>query len=130
MCLHRWKRDENNKQVLGSDDKPILQFVSVQRRDNGEWALPGVITASSMCTFIFYIPSNHFNALIGRVQTFSKSLPVLPIMGMVKTLYITGLQISTHPASKTTHQHYKTSRILTPSLNVDVKYYTYGFKRR
>ncbi|XP_060585501.1 ADP-ribose pyrophosphatase, mitochondrial-like [Ruditapes philippinarum] len=37
----RWKRDENNEIVIGGDGKPVLQFVSVQRRDNGEWALPG-----------------------------------------------------------------------------------------
>ncbi|KAL4223989.1 ADP catabolic process [Mactra antiquata] len=37
----RWKRDKDNEKVLGADGKPILQFVAVQRRDCGEWALPG-----------------------------------------------------------------------------------------
>ncbi|XP_053375162.1 ADP-ribose pyrophosphatase, mitochondrial-like [Mercenaria mercenaria] len=37
----RWKRDENDEVVVGDDGKPILQFVAVQRRDCGEWALPG-----------------------------------------------------------------------------------------
>lgn len=38
----RWKRKSNGE--IAHDEttgKPILQFVSVQRRDNGEWALPG-----------------------------------------------------------------------------------------
>jgi hypothetical protein len=42
LLYYRWKRDENNEIVIGGDGKPVLQFVSVQRRDNGEWALPGV----------------------------------------------------------------------------------------
>lgn len=37
----RWKRDDKNSKVLAHDGKPILQFVAVQRRDCGEWALPG-----------------------------------------------------------------------------------------
>lgn len=38
----RWKRD--NAGVLEVDnrtEKPVLQFVAIQRRDSGEWAIPG-----------------------------------------------------------------------------------------
>ncbi|GFG37109.1 hypothetical protein Cfor_05771 [Coptotermes formosanus] len=38
----RWKRDESLKVELNPDTrKPILQFVAIQRRDTGEWAIPG-----------------------------------------------------------------------------------------
>lgn len=37
----RWKVDESGKIIQGPDGKPVLQFVSVQRRDNHQWALPG-----------------------------------------------------------------------------------------
>lgn len=38
----RWKKSENLEQCFDeSSKKPILQFVAVQRRDTGEWALPG-----------------------------------------------------------------------------------------
>lgn len=41
----RWKRknDKPEEKIIIDEDsgKPILQFVSVQRRDNKEWALPG-----------------------------------------------------------------------------------------
>ena len=34
--------DESGKTLNGSDGRPVLQFVSVQRRDNHQWAIPGV----------------------------------------------------------------------------------------
>nr|XP_022342369.1 ADP-ribose pyrophosphatase, mitochondrial-like isoform X2 [Crassostrea virginica] len=37
----RWKMDESGKTLNGSDGRPVLQFVSVQRRDNHQWAIPG-----------------------------------------------------------------------------------------
>eukprot|EP00127_Corallochytrium_limacisporum_P007524 Clim_evm46s253 gene=Clim_evmTU46s253 len=37
----RWKRDENREKIFGSDGNPILQFVAIQRKDTGEWAIPG-----------------------------------------------------------------------------------------
>ncbi|XP_005093921.1 ADP-ribose pyrophosphatase, mitochondrial isoform X2 [Aplysia californica] len=37
----RWKRDDNGKVVKDANGKQILEFIAVQRRDNGEWALPG-----------------------------------------------------------------------------------------
>ena len=36
----RWKRDSNGDLVL-RDGKRVLQFVSIQRRDTGDWAIPG-----------------------------------------------------------------------------------------
>ena len=38
----RWKRTEGGN-IIKDDhsEKPILQFVSIQRRDTGEWAIPG-----------------------------------------------------------------------------------------
>jgi len=39
----RWKRDDAGRRVSHrASDKPILQFVSIQRKDSGEWAVPGV----------------------------------------------------------------------------------------
>lgn len=38
----RWKRDESlNVDLNPVTKKPILQFVAIQRRDTGEWAIPG-----------------------------------------------------------------------------------------
>ncbi|KAI1884672.1 hypothetical protein AGOR_G00228830 [Albula goreensis] len=38
----RWKRDSNGQQVLNKSSKlPVLQFVSIKRKDCGEWAIPG-----------------------------------------------------------------------------------------
>ncbi|KAF3700405.1 ADP-ribose pyrophosphatase, mitochondrial [Channa argus] len=40
--LTRWKVDANREKVHHSDSKrPILQFVSIKRKDCGEWAIPG-----------------------------------------------------------------------------------------
>ncbi len=41
LCVVRWKRDEGGNQLL-NNGKPILEFVAIKRRDNGEWAIPGV----------------------------------------------------------------------------------------
>ena len=38
----RWKRDSGGEVVKDPESgKPILQFVSIQRRDTKEWAIPG-----------------------------------------------------------------------------------------
>jgi len=38
----RWKRTENGHVLKHQEsERPILQFVSIQRRDTGEWAIPG-----------------------------------------------------------------------------------------
>lgn len=38
----RWKRDESHSIEFHSfTKKPILQFIAIQRRDTGEWAIPG-----------------------------------------------------------------------------------------
>ncbi|PSN41282.1 ADP-ribose pyrophosphatase [Blattella germanica] len=38
----RWKRNDSNEKVQHSETKKsILQFVAIQRRDTGEWAIPG-----------------------------------------------------------------------------------------
>ena len=38
----RWKRTENGNVLKHQEsERPILQFVSIQRRDTGEWAIPG-----------------------------------------------------------------------------------------
>ena len=38
----RWKRSQEGKIISDEEtNKPILQFVSIQRRDTGEWAIPG-----------------------------------------------------------------------------------------
>lgn len=36
----RWKRDAKGEKVY-KDGRPVLQFIAVQRKDNGEWAIPG-----------------------------------------------------------------------------------------
>ncbi|KAI5097182.1 ADP-ribose pyrophosphatase, mitochondrial [Silurus meridionalis] len=38
----RWKRDSSGKNVFHAVSKrPVLQFVSIKRKDCGEWAIPG-----------------------------------------------------------------------------------------
>ena len=37
----RWLRDESGK-VVTQEGKPVLEFVSIRRRDNLNWAIPGV----------------------------------------------------------------------------------------
>lgn len=38
----RWKRDAEGETVIHeTSGKPILQFVCIQRKDSGEWAIPG-----------------------------------------------------------------------------------------
>ncbi|XP_071850112.1 ADP-ribose pyrophosphatase, mitochondrial-like isoform X2 [Apostichopus japonicus] len=38
----RWKRDKKGKQILDpTSGKPVLQFVSIMRKDSGVWAIPG-----------------------------------------------------------------------------------------
>lgn len=39
--VSRWKRDAGSKILLNDSGKKILQFVAIQRRDSGEWAIPG-----------------------------------------------------------------------------------------
>eukprot|EP01102_Stenamoeba_stenopodia_P014840 TRINITY_DN4986_c0_g1_i3.p1 TRINITY_DN4986_c0_g1~~TRINITY_DN4986_c0_g1_i3.p1 ORF type:complete len:219 (+),score=57.77 TRINITY_DN4986_c0_g1_i3:1-657(+) len=36
----RWQRKENGEPVL-VDNKKVLEFVAIKRKDNGEWAIPG-----------------------------------------------------------------------------------------
>ncbi|XP_048408352.1 ADP-ribose pyrophosphatase, mitochondrial-like isoform X2 [Stegostoma tigrinum] len=40
----RWKRKAGKKVIHKRSGKPILQFVTIKRKDNGEWAIPGVFT--------------------------------------------------------------------------------------
>lgn len=37
----RWKKSKNELVINENSGKPILQFVAIQRKDSGEWALPG-----------------------------------------------------------------------------------------
>ncbi|XP_063791367.1 ADP-ribose pyrophosphatase, mitochondrial isoform X2 [Pseudophryne corroboree] len=40
--ITRWKRDDTGKKVTHVESgKPILQFVAIQRKDCGQWAIPG-----------------------------------------------------------------------------------------
>lgn len=40
--ITRWKRDATGEKVMDPDSgKPLLQFVSIQRKDCGQWAIPG-----------------------------------------------------------------------------------------
>ncbi len=39
----RWKEDNGKIEINPKNNKPILQFVAVQRVDTDEWAIPGVI---------------------------------------------------------------------------------------
>lgn len=58
----RWKRDENGDVITDKlSNKPILQFVSIQRHDTKQWAIPGVIIQiklfkfNTICLFKNYI---------------------------------------------------------------------------
>ena len=37
----RWKINGNGQRVQ-ENGKPVLQFVAIKRKDNGQWAIPGV----------------------------------------------------------------------------------------
>jgi len=40
----RWKRDNKGNKILEGtppSQKPVLQFIAIQRADSGEWAIPG-----------------------------------------------------------------------------------------
>jgi len=37
----RFQRDKKGEVVKDSQGRPILEFIAIQRRDNGEWAIPG-----------------------------------------------------------------------------------------
>ena len=38
----RWKRDEAGEMIKNEESgKNVLEFVSIQRKDSGEWAIPG-----------------------------------------------------------------------------------------
>ncbi|KAM4698187.1 ADP-ribose pyrophosphatase, mitochondrial isoform 2-T2 [Rhinophrynus dorsalis] len=40
--ITRWKRDAEGQKVMDpASGKPILQFVAIQRKDCGQWAIPG-----------------------------------------------------------------------------------------
>ena len=36
---------------MKKDDKPILEFIAIKRRDCGEWAIPGV-SVNRICMFL------------------------------------------------------------------------------
>lgn len=39
--VSRWKKNSDGTNVLGHDNKPVLEVVLIVRQDNGEWAIPG-----------------------------------------------------------------------------------------
>ena len=41
IVFPRWLRDENNL-IIRKEGHPILEVVVIQRKDTGEWAIPGV----------------------------------------------------------------------------------------
>ena len=46
-----WKRDERGEMARHEGTgHPILQFLAIERRDNHEWAIPGVCIASTVYT--------------------------------------------------------------------------------
>ena len=52
--ITRWSRDGNGQQILNKDtNKPILQFVGIQRFDSGEWAIPGVCFIIKSMKFMY-----------------------------------------------------------------------------
>lgn len=69
----RWKVDGEGEKVQHSESKqPILQFVSIKRKDCGEWAIPGVggiyISFSSfideLCCFPLYFSANFCSHIV------------------------------------------------------------------
>ena len=52
MC-GRWKRDAHGNISLRGGE-PVLEFVSIQRKDNGQWAIPGVRLASSLLLCVIH----------------------------------------------------------------------------
>ena len=40
--LNRWKRTADGSIMTDETGKRVLEFVAIQRRDNSQWAIPGV----------------------------------------------------------------------------------------
>jgi len=42
--VSRWKRHDGSNEIVKNvlTHLPILEFVAIQRRDTGDWAIPGV----------------------------------------------------------------------------------------
>ncbi len=42
--VSRWKRHDGSNEIVKNSltNLPILQFVGIERRDTGDWAIPGV----------------------------------------------------------------------------------------
>ncbi len=39
---YRWKRTPDSSIMTDETGKRVLEFVAIQRRDNSQWAIPGV----------------------------------------------------------------------------------------
>lgn len=42
----RWVRTEDGDIVKNAEGEPVLEFVAIKRKDNGEWAIPGGMVAA------------------------------------------------------------------------------------
>jgi hypothetical protein len=41
IYFNRWKKDKDNN-TSKIDDKKVLEFVAIRRKDSNDWVLPGV----------------------------------------------------------------------------------------
>ena len=65
----RWKRDDNGQIFLHpKTNKPVLQFVSIQRLDTNAWAIPGV-SLLSIIIYKGFVFIKIINCYIGNVRS-------------------------------------------------------------
>lgn len=62
LTFHRWKKESGKTVTHNCSGKPILQFVAICRKDNKEWAIPGVSTG--VLSTWFWLPSVRFRAAL------------------------------------------------------------------
>lgn len=67
----RWKR--NARGIVMENDKKVLEFVAIQRRDNHQWAIPGV-----RCnTFIYQSGFKRLYDSIAIIFTYARIVSLL-----------------------------------------------------
>ena len=60
IALHRWKRKPDGS-ILTDEEKPVLEFIAIQRVDNQQWAIPGVSQHFKVFLFFFQLNFHLFH---------------------------------------------------------------------
>ncbi|VDQ09335.1 unnamed protein product [Trichobilharzia regenti] len=70
----RWKTDESGNRCYDPSTKhPILQFVSIRRKDSGEWAIPGV-SYSALFLLLLLVSCTHSYRIVVCANSFNQNV--------------------------------------------------------